>query len=166
MSDAPTPADLLPRVERFLFHEANLLDESRFEDWLALFEPDAYYWMPIVRSDTQRKRTPSYVDDNRPELELRVRRLLEPNAHTESPRPSACRVISNVVLEDVAACVVRSKLVMHEFRRRDFGRDDYRLFCGTVRHALQTDGDSFRIRWKRVDLFDAEGSLALMPTPI
>ncbi len=159
-------SDLLARIERFLFHEANLLDESRFEEWLDLFEPDAYYWMPIDRGETRRKRTPSYVDDNRPELELRVRRLLEPTAHTESPRPSACRVVSNVVIENADDCVARSKLVMHEFRRRDFGRDDYRLFCGTVRHALQPDGESFRIRWKRIDLFDAEGSLALMPTPL
>ena len=159
-------SDWLARAEQFLFHEANLLDESRFEDWLALFEPDAYYWMPVATSETQRKRTPSYVDDNRPELELRIRRLLEPSAHTETPRPSACRVVSNVCVDDAAAGVVRSKLVMHEFRRRDFGRDDYRLFCGTVRHALKPDGDSFRIRWKRVDLFDAAGSLALMPTPL
>jgi 3-phenylpropionate/cinnamic acid dioxygenase small subunit len=157
---------LRTRAERFLFHEANLLDESRFDDWLALFEPDSYYWMPIERTETQRKRTPSYVDDNRPELELRIRRLLEPSAHTESPRPTACRVISNVVIEDEARCLVRSKLVMHEFRRREFGRDDYRLFCGTVRHGLRPDGESFRIAWKRIDLFDAAGSHALMPTPI
>jgi 3-phenylpropionate/cinnamic acid dioxygenase small subunit len=153
-------------AERFLYDEAQLLDQCRFEDWLALFEADSYYWMPVSVAETARKRTPSYIDDNRPELELRIRRLLEPNAHTETPRPSACRVISNIVVEDAAEYVVRSKLVMHEFRRRDFGRDDYRLFCGTVRHALRPQGDSFRIRWKRVDLFDAGGSLALMPTPI
>ena len=158
--------DWLASAERFLFQEAHLLDECRFEEWLDLFEPDAYYWMPVSTAETARKRTPSYIDDNRPELELRIRRLLEPNAHTETPRPSACRVISNVVIEDADAHVVRSKLVMHEFRRRDFGRDDYRLFCGTVRHGLLPAGDSFRIRWKRVDLFDAAGSLALMPTPL
>jgi benzoate/toluate 1,2-dioxygenase beta subunit len=157
--------DWLLRAERFLYHEANLLDEGRFEEWLSLYEADAWYWMPVSVRETQRKHTPSYIDDNWPELELRIRRLLEPNAHTETPRPCACRVISNVVVEDAAAGVVRSKLVMHEFRRRDFGRDDYRLFCATVRHALKPDGDSFRIRWKRVDMFDAEGSHAVMPTP-
>ena len=156
----------LERAERFLYHEANLLDAGKLEEWLGLFEPDAWYWMPVSSTETQRKRTPSYVDDNRPELELRIRRLLEPTAHTESPRPVACRVVSNVFVEDEAACVVRSKLVMHEFRRRDFGRDDYRLFCGTVRHGLRPDGESFRIAWKRIDLFDAGGSHALMPTPI
>jgi len=156
----------LARAERFLYHEANLLDEGRFEEWLALFGSDAYYWMPVSARETRRKNTPSYIDDNVPELELRIRRLYEPTAHTESPRPSACRLISNITLEDEAAKIVRSKLVMHEFRRREFGRDDYRLFCATVRHALQDDGEAFRILWKRVDLFDSEGSLTLMPTPL
>lgn len=159
-------SDWRPAAEHFLIHEAHLLDECRFEEWLALFDADAYYWMPVSARETERKHTPSYVDDNRPELELRVRRLLEPNAHTEAPRPTACRLVSNVTIEDPSAGIVRSKLVMHEFRRREFGRDDYRLFCGTVRHGLRRAGDSFRIAWKRVDLFDAAGTLGLMPTPL
>ena len=32
--------------ERFLLHEARLLDEARFDDWLALFTPDGWYWVP------------------------------------------------------------------------------------------------------------------------
>jgi len=156
----------LASVERFLYHEAHLLDECRFEEWLALFERDAYYWMPVSPQETRRKHTPSYIDDDQPEIELRIRRLLEPAAHTESPRPTACRIVANVVIEDAGAGIVRSKLVMHEFRRREFGRDDYRLFCATVRHALAPYEDGFRIRWKRVDLFDAAGALTLMPTPI
>lgn len=153
-------------AEQFLYHEAQLLDAGRFEDWLALFDADAYYWMPVSPLETRRKHTPSYIDDNRPELELRIRRLLEPTAHTETPRPSGCRLVSNVAVEDGQAGVVRSKLVMHEFRRRDFGRDDYRLFCATVRHQLRPEGGSFRIGWKRVELFDAEGAHVLMPTPL
>ena len=30
-------------LEAFLQHEADLLDRSRFEDWMALFTPDGYY---------------------------------------------------------------------------------------------------------------------------
>jgi len=32
--------------ERFLVHEARLLDDARFEEWLALFTADAWYWVP------------------------------------------------------------------------------------------------------------------------
>ena len=36
----------LHRCEQFLIHEARLLDEGKFDDWLALFTPDAWYWVP------------------------------------------------------------------------------------------------------------------------
>jgi len=36
----------LTRCERFLLHEAQLLDDGKFDDWLALFTPDAWYWVP------------------------------------------------------------------------------------------------------------------------
>ena len=32
--------------EAFLVHEARLLDDGRFEEWLALFTTDAWYWVP------------------------------------------------------------------------------------------------------------------------
>src|SRR5262245_25108075 len=52
--DAAAPAATKPRVTRldrpqcedFLVHEARLLDDARFHDWLALFTADAWYWVP------------------------------------------------------------------------------------------------------------------------
>ena len=32
--------------ERFLIHEARLLDDRRFRDWMALFTEDGSYWVP------------------------------------------------------------------------------------------------------------------------
>ena len=40
-------AELYLSVQQFLFSEARLLDERRFDDWLALFSDDAIYWMPV-----------------------------------------------------------------------------------------------------------------------
>ncbi len=43
----PPPAPLdLHRCEQFLLHEARLLDEAKFDDWLALFTADGWYWVP------------------------------------------------------------------------------------------------------------------------
>ena len=39
-------------VQEFLFHEASLLDERRYQDWLALLTEDVHYWMPIRRTTT------------------------------------------------------------------------------------------------------------------
>ena len=35
-------------VERFLYREARLLDERRFEEWMNLFAEDGYYWVPAA----------------------------------------------------------------------------------------------------------------------
>ena len=45
---APRAAEPLgvQACEQFLLHEARLLDEGRFDEWLALFTPDAWYWVP------------------------------------------------------------------------------------------------------------------------
>jgi hypothetical protein len=71
-----------------------------------------------------------------------------------------------VVLEDPGGITVRSKLIMHEYREAALDHDDVRVFCGTVRHGLKAAGDSFRILWKRVDLFNAAAAFRLMPTPL
>src|SRR5205085_356998 len=37
--------DVLREVEQFLYREARLLDERRFNEWLDLFTDDVRYWM-------------------------------------------------------------------------------------------------------------------------
>ena len=39
----PTDQDLVG----FVFHEARLIDQHRFEEWLDLFADDGHYWMPL-----------------------------------------------------------------------------------------------------------------------
>ena len=33
----------------FVYHEARLIDEKRFDEWYELFTDDALYWMPLTR---------------------------------------------------------------------------------------------------------------------
>ena len=35
-------------IEEFLYREARLLDERRFEEWMNLFAEDGYYWVPAA----------------------------------------------------------------------------------------------------------------------
>ena len=37
-------------IENFLYHEAELLDERRYVEWLDLLADDLHYWMPIRRN--------------------------------------------------------------------------------------------------------------------
>jgi hypothetical protein len=93
-------SELLQRVERFLFHEANLLDESRFEEWLGLFEPDAYYWMPIERGETRRAHVLCTSTTIGPSSSSGPAAARAECAHRVAAASRAA--ISNVVIEDAA----------------------------------------------------------------
>ena len=142
-------------AEHFLIHEARLLDERRFEDWLALFTEDGWYWVPIEPDQANPHDTVSLIYDDRRLLETRIRRLAHPNAHAQSPASRTSRIIANVMAEDGtsdgADLVVRSKFQMIEYRR-----DKQRLFAGTSRHGLVAADGGYRIRWKRVDLVNCD----------
>ncbi|HZT50599.1 MAG TPA: aromatic-ring-hydroxylating dioxygenase subunit beta [Stellaceae bacterium] len=154
MSHAAAPD--LAEAERFLQHEARLLDEARFEDWLALFTADAWYWVPSQPDQTSPRDTVSLIYDDRRLLETRVRRLRNPHLHAQQPPARASRIVANVTIDEAqaGAAVVRSKLLMVEYRR-----NRQRLFAGTCRHRLVRAADGLRIAWKRVDLVDCDAEL-------
>src|ERR1700740_3674623 len=65
----------LHRCEQFLAHEARLLDEGKFDDWLALFTPDAWYWVPSEPDQPDPHETVSLIYDDPRLLETRGRLL-------------------------------------------------------------------------------------------
>src|SRR6516225_12473147 len=154
MSLAPgpsTPSHRAPKAcaalglfecEQFLIHEARLLDEARFDDWLALFTSDAWYWVPSQPDQLDPHETVSLIYDDRRLLETRVRRLASPRMYSQEPRSRTSRIVSNVTIEtnDRNACTVRSKFVMIEFRR-----EQQRIFAGTALHRLVQSGDHHSI---------------------
>src|ERR1700756_1081489 len=152
---ATEPLDL-NRCGGFLLHEARLLDDGKFDDWLALFTPDAWYWVPSEPDQENPHDMVSLIYDDRRLLETRVRRLASPRIYSQEPRSRTSRIVSNVSIEDGDnnACTVRSKLLMVEYRR-----GAQRLFAGTAFHRLvQADG-LILIASKRVDLLNCDAPL-------
>jgi 3-phenylpropionate/cinnamic acid dioxygenase small subunit len=137
--------------EEFLFHEAQLLDTQRFEEWLALFTEDATYWVPLEQNQKDPHETSSLIYDDRTLLELRVRQFRHPRAHARAPLARTIHQVSTVVVDDL---VVRSALAVIEFRN-----EKQRLWAGLVEHQLRRERDSFRIARKRIDLVNSEGEL-------
>ena len=39
-------------IAQFLFREARLMDEHRYEEWLTLWADDGVYWVPCGHEDT------------------------------------------------------------------------------------------------------------------
>ncbi len=99
-SGVTPPGRALSRAaaEAVLLHEARLIDERRFEEWLALFTADARYVLPGGDDSGDM----ALIDDDRATMEDRVARLRSPGAHAQSPPSRTLHVISGVELEDVA----------------------------------------------------------------
>jgi 3-phenylpropionate/cinnamic acid dioxygenase small subunit len=91
-------------AEEFLYQEASLLDERRYEDWLALLTDDIHYWMPIRRTTTARDvdneftkpGAMAFFDDDKNTLTLRVQRLGVGRAWAEDPPSRTRHLVSNV----------------------------------------------------------------------
>jgi benzoate/toluate 1,2-dioxygenase beta subunit len=154
---AAASADALTvaQCEQFLVNEARLLDEGRFDEWLALFTADAWYWVPAQPEQASPRDSVSLIYDDRRLLETRVRRLASPRIYSQEPRSRTSRIIANVTIEqsaaDGTACTVRSKLQLLEYRR-----ETQRLFGGTCLHRLVGGNPGTQIAWKRVDLVNCD----------
>jgi ethylbenzene dioxygenase subunit beta len=144
------------RCERFLQHEARLLDEGKFDEWLALFTADGCYWVPSEPDQDNPHDTVSLIYDDRRLLETRVRRLASPRIYSQEPRSRTSRIVGNVSIEegDSNACTVRSKFLMVEYRR-----EAQRLFAGTALHRLVQSDGLILIASKRVNLLNCDAPL-------
>jgi biphenyl 2,3-dioxygenase beta subunit len=91
-------------VEEFLFAEAALLDERRYDEWLDLLTDDIHYWMPIRRTTTAREISNeftqpggmAYFDDDKTTLTVRVQRLSVGRAWAEDPPSRTRHILTNL----------------------------------------------------------------------
>lgn len=155
---------LVREIEEFLFHEARLLDERRFEDWMELFTEDGVYWVPAEEGQDNPTDTVSIFHDNRQLMEVRIRRLRHPANHAQRPPSRTRHLVTNVVLDDTDAETgeldVASNLQMAEYRD-----DERRTFAAAVTHRLRRVDGALRIARKRIDLIDCDAAHGPMSIP-
>ena len=142
-------------VERFLFRQAEILDEKRWDDWLTLFTQDGRYWMPAEADQTDGEGVPNIFWEDLNLMKLRIRRNNHPRAHSQAPENRLCHVVSNVIIESedtIGDIVVRSR-----FHCAEYLRYEIRSFTGKYRHYLKLGEDGYRIALQRADLVNREG---------
>jgi 3-phenylpropionate/cinnamic acid dioxygenase small subunit len=105
-------------AEDFLYHEAELLDERRLEEWLTLFADDGLFWIPIdEHADPQRE--PSILYDDSGLRAVRVHQLLHEPHYAQMPPSRTVHHVTNVRVAGESArgeVVVRCNLSVAELR--------------------------------------------------
>ena len=153
-------------VEDFLFAEAELLDDWRLDEWLALFTEDCRYLIPPgdLPADASPETALFYVADDHALLSERVKRLYKRNAHAEYPRSRTRHLVSNVRIRPTTEngeIAVRCAFLTHRSRAEVvdtfIGASDYLL--------VRLDG-KLRIREKRcrldVDNLREQGRISIL----
>jgi 3-phenylpropionate/cinnamic acid dioxygenase small subunit len=150
----PSESALLQqRVEQFLFHQSELLDDKQWAAYIELFAERGVYWMPVTPEQTEWVDSPSIFAEDRRMMEIRMGRVTHPNAWSQAPQWGTSHLVGNVVIESVSDTIitVRSRFQMMELRR-----DASRHFAGTYRHTLERKGEDLEIVLQRVDLLNGQ----------
>src|SRR5215471_15003344 len=155
---------LAQEVAEFLFAEAELLDERRYDDWLALLADDIRYWMPMRRNvkygDSEREFTRegediNWFDEGKETLTRRVRQI-ETGIHwAEEPQSRITHMVSNVQLLEATpdaamAQEVKAKSRFLIYRNRVETETD--LLVGKREDTLRRVGDGWLISRRKIIL--------------
>jgi benzoate/toluate 1,2-dioxygenase beta subunit len=142
-------------VEQFLYRQADFLDRRCWQEWIDLFTDDGVYWVPADPAHKDWDGVPSIFAEDKNLMNVRMKRVLHPDAWSQRPLWGTNHVVSNVMIEKESdkELQVRSRFHMMELRR-----DDVRHFAGSYMHSLIKTKQGFRIKLQRVDMTNAQAS--------
>ncbi len=142
----------------FVYREARLLDEKRFEEWYDLFSEDARYWMPLTRGQPEGAMYTSLFDEDRLLLKVRIERLRSPNAFSQQP-PSFCQhILQQPAVQEVD--VLASRFMLRTpFLYAESQLDRQLILAGVSWHHLVYVEGALRIRLKKIELLNCDAAL-------
>src|SRR5215210_6629622 len=140
-----------------LEREARLLDQLRYEDWLAMLARECIYWVPSTPAAGDPRREISVMFDDRRRLEDRIYRLRTGFAWSQAPASRTVRLVTNV--EVFGTGHADTHMVRSNFLISEFWGDETRILTGWAGHRVERNGDRFEIRAKQVNLIDCDQSI-------
>jgi 3-phenylpropionate/cinnamic acid dioxygenase small subunit len=126
---------LVREVEAFLYAEADLLDERRYEEWLDLLTDDVRYWMPMARNVqfgeegrewTRELSDLAWFDEGKTTLTQRVQQIMTGIHWAEEPASRVTHMVTNVEVVEAVPSVeallevtVRCRFLVYRNRLHD-----------------------------------------------
>src|SRR6266571_2660532 len=150
---------LAREIEAFLYAEAELLDERRFEAWLALLTDDMRYWMPMrrnvkfgeqARENTRERQDMSWFDEGKTTLQQRVQQLLTGVHWAEEPLSRVCHMVTNVQIVQATALQVTVESRFLIYRNRLQNETDF--FVGKREDVLRKVDGTWKIARRQIVL--------------
>jgi 3-phenylpropionate/cinnamic acid dioxygenase small subunit len=146
-------------VENFLAREYELLDERRYDEWLALLSEDLRYWVPLARNFkhgrpqdeyTLEQSEAAWFDEDKTTLGQRVRQIQGGDHWAEEPASRTTHVVAGVRIDRIEGddIVVKSRMIVYSNR----GERESQFFVGKRVDVLRHHGDSYRIARRTIHL--------------
>lgn len=154
VTDTPVTARMLTD---FVYAEARLLDEQRFDEWLALFTDDGRYWMPLAHDQQDARLHTSLMYEDKLLLQIRIERLAGRRTFSQQPK-SRCHHLLQAPSVESSDPEGGEHVVRAAFHYVETRQDEQTLFAGwSTYHLVETDA-GLRIRLKRVDLVNCDAA--------
>ena len=150
---APTDQELID----FVYREARLIDQQRFDEWLELYAEDAIYWMPLEWGQTDAKLVGSLMYEDKLLLGIRAERLKGRRTFSQKPRSRCHHVLQapQVDARDEAGNRYTTWTAMHYVETR---QDEQQLYAAWATHILAVEDGRLKIKQKRVDLVNCDAA--------
>jgi 3-phenylpropionate/cinnamic acid dioxygenase small subunit len=162
---------LKDEVEQFLYNEAALLDERRYEEWIDLMAEDIHYFMPIRRNvkfgewdreNSDHASEISWFDEGKDVLEGRVRQLMTGVHWAEEPVSRIRHLVTNIRVTGVEGDEISTSDNFFIWHNRLL--EEVNLFAGRRDQVLRRDADTGFKVVKRTILLDQNVLLAKVVT--
>lgn len=159
MAMTPEQRATLEDVTQFIYREARLQDEHRYDSWEQLWTDDGVYWVPANGEGGDPEQEMSIIYDNRSRIGLRVRQFYTGKRFSQTPQSRLRRLVSNVEVLDDDGREIRAAANAMVFESQTRGDT---VWASRNEYTLRREKGELRMARKKVVLVNNNTALYSM----
>ncbi|HVZ44196.1 MAG TPA: aromatic-ring-hydroxylating dioxygenase subunit beta [Ramlibacter sp.] len=152
----PEQRAVLEDVTQFIYREARLQDEHRYDEWEKLWTHDGLYWVPANGEGGDPEHEMSIIYDNRSRIGLRVRQFYTGKRFSQTPQSRLRRLVSNVEVVEDDGREIRAASNAMVFESQTRGDT---VWASRNEYTLRREGEDLRMVRKKVVLVNNQTAL-------